>query len=143
MTGSASDIRDEITISSFDKQRLLKLLNNPVTFAEDRDEMEDLIYELERGVEVAPREVPANVVTMNSTVRVTNIDTNETSDVTLVFPWDADYASGRISVLAPLGTALLGYAVGDVVVWEVPAGTRHLRIEKIVYQPESAGDFHL
>lgn len=143
MTVQGSDAGSEIIISSFDKQRLLKLLNNPVTFNEDRDEMEDLIYELERGVEVAPREVPAGVVTMNSIVRVTNVDTNETLDYTLVFPWDADYSSRRISVLAPLGTALLGYSIGDVVEWEVPAGVRRLRIDAILYQPEAAGDFHL
>ncbi|HET9213096.1 MAG TPA: GreA/GreB family elongation factor [Thermoanaerobaculia bacterium] len=60
-----------------------------------------------------------------------------------VFPHEADYKEGRISILAPLGTALLGFRVGDVVEWRMPAGTRTLRIEELLYQPEAAGDFHL
>ena len=143
MSAMDNDSRNETIISSFDKQRLLKLLRNPVTFTEDRDEMEDLVFEIERSVELAPREIPRDVITMNSSATVTDLDSGSSSTYTLVFPWDADYQKGRISVLAPLGTALLGYRVGNVVEWQVPAGTRRLRIEAIAYQPEAAGDFHL
>jgi regulator of nucleoside diphosphate kinase len=60
-----------------------------------------------------------------------------------VFPADANYEEGKISILAPLGTALLGYRVGDVVYWHVPRGVRQLRIDEILYQPEAAGHYHL
>ena len=60
---------------------------------------------------------------------------------TLVFPADAEAVQNKISVLAPIGTALIGYRVGDVITWNVPGGMRMLRVEKIIYQPEAAGDF--
>jgi regulator of nucleoside diphosphate kinase len=61
----------------------------------------------------------------------------------LVFPSEADFDRGRVSILAPIGTALIGYRVGDTVEWKVPSGRRRLRIEEVLYQPEAAGDFHL
>ena len=69
------------------------------------------------------------------------LDDDSRMEVTLVFPADADIDAGKLSVLSPVGTALLGYAEGDTVEWEVPAGKRRIRIEKILYQPEAAGDF--
>jgi regulator of nucleoside diphosphate kinase len=135
--------KDSLVISSFDKQRLMRLLNSGETAAEQREELEDLAREIERGTEVRPQEVPPDVVTMNSTVRVTDVDSGATHAYTIVFPADADYEKGKISILAPLGTALLGFRVGDVVDWNMPRGIRRLRIDEIVYQPEAAGDFHL
>jgi len=61
----------------------------------------------------------------------------------LVFPSEADFKLGKISILAPIGTALIGYRAGDTVEWKVPAGIRRLRIDEILYQPEAAGDHHL
>ncbi|MGC9336382.1 MAG: GreA/GreB family elongation factor, partial [Anaerolineae bacterium] len=61
----------------------------------------------------------------------------------LVFPRDADIDQAKISILAPIGTAMLGYRVGDVFTWEVPEGTRRLRVKEILYQPEASGDYHL
>jgi regulator of nucleoside diphosphate kinase len=60
----------------------------------------------------------------------------------LVYPADADMAHGRLSVLAPVGTAILGYRRGDVIEWPVPAGLRRLRVEEVLYQPERAGALH-
>lgn len=134
---------ENLVISSFDKQRLMRLLRGPQTTDEVREELLDLEREIERGTEVQPQEIPADVITMNSTVRVTDVDSGSTHVYTIVFPADADYEKGRISILAPLGTALLGYRVGDTVDWPMPRGVRHLRIDEILYQPEAAGDFHL
>jgi regulator of nucleoside diphosphate kinase len=61
----------------------------------------------------------------------------------VVFPSEADSEQGKISILAPVGTALLGYRVGDTVEWKLPGGLRRLKIERILYQPEAAGDYHL
>jgi regulator of nucleoside diphosphate kinase len=133
--------KDHLVISSFDKERLMRLLRGEGPG--HRDELDDLAHEIDRGKEVRPQEVPPDVVTMNSTVRVTDVDTGSSHVYTIVFPSDADYDKGRISILAPLGTALLGFRVGDTVDWHVPRGTRRLRIDEILYQPEAAGDFHL
>lgn len=132
-----------ISITRFDKARLMRLLRSLDAAQQNREELADLEYELERGTEVESTEVAPDVVTMNSTVRVTDLDANTTHLYTIVFPSDADFEKGRISILSPLGTALLGYRAGDVVTWEMPRGTRRLRIEELVYQPEAAGDFHL
>jgi regulator of nucleoside diphosphate kinase len=132
-----------IHVTRFDKTRLMQLLRSLDAAQENRDEIEDLERELERGTEVESTAVGPDVVTMNSTVRVTDLDTNTTHLYTIVFPAEADFEKGRISILSPLGTALLGYRAGDVVTWEMPRGTRRLRIEELVYQPEAAGDFHL
>jgi len=132
-----------IHITRFDKTRLMRLLRSLDAAHENRGEVEDLERELERGIEVESTEVAPDVVTMNSTVRVTDLDANTTHLFTIVFPADADFEKGRISILSPLGTALLGYHAGDVVMWEMPRGTRRLRIEELLYQPEAAGDFHL
>ena len=80
---------------------------------------------------------------MNSTVVLTDLDTREEETYTLVYPENADTAQGKVSILAPIGTAMLGYRVGDVFEWEVPAGKRRLKVEKIVYQPEASGDYDL
>jgi regulator of nucleoside diphosphate kinase len=60
-----------------------------------------------------------------------------------VFPTEADFAEGKISVLAPIGTAILGYKQGDTIEWSVPSGLRRLKVEEILYQPEAAGDHNL
>jgi regulator of nucleoside diphosphate kinase len=92
---------------------------------------------------VTPQEIPPTVVTMNSTIELVDMDTKETETYTLVFPDDADISKGKISILAPIGTAMLGYEIGDVFEWEVPAGKRRLRVERIIYQPEASGNFDL
>ena len=138
-----STTNDDLVISSFDKQRLMRLLRSAEISTEDRPELEDLTHEIERGAEVQPQDIPPDVVTMNSSVRVTDLEAGTSHTYTIVFPADADYEKGKISILAPLGTALLGYRVGDVVDWHMPGGTRQLRIDALIYQPEAAGDFHL
>jgi regulator of nucleoside diphosphate kinase len=80
---------------------------------------------------------------MNSQVQVVDLDSEERRCLTLVFPSMASIEAGRVSVLAPLGTALLGSREGSRVAWHTPRGTRQLRVERVVYQPEAAGRFDL
>jgi regulator of nucleoside diphosphate kinase len=101
--------------------------------------METLQGELDRAHIVNPTAVPHDVVTMNSRVRLTDVETNEEQVYTVVFPSESNLSQGKISILAPIGTAILGYRVGDTVEWCVPGGIRKLRIEEILYQPEAAG----
>ena len=106
------------------------------------DRLEKALAELDRPAIVRPEDVPRNVVTMNSTVVLRDLDTKEKETYTLVFPDAADIANDRLSVLAPVGTAILGERVGDVVRWRVPQGWRRLKVERVVYQPEREGAYH-
>ena len=134
-------MNDSIIISSFDKKRLLSLIEEWEADPQDRGHIDDLAEEIERALVLEPQAIPADVVTMNSRFRLTDADTGEQKTVTIVFPGMANTAEGKISVLAPLGTALLGYRVGELVEWNVPSGLRRLRIDAIEYQPEAAGEF--
>ncbi|HEX6943336.1 MAG TPA: nucleoside diphosphate kinase regulator [Gemmatimonadaceae bacterium] len=133
-----------IYITSQDMDRLRKLLSNTSDpFGKDRPYLETLLVELDRAKVVAPEGIDADVVTMNSTVRVRECDSGRTTVFTLVFPERANPETNHVSVIAPLGAALLGYRVGDRISFKVPTGTRTCEIEAVVYQPEAAGDLHL
>lgn len=97
--------------------------------------------EIDRAVIVEREALPPDVVTMNSRIRFADEESGEESEVTLVYPSEADASSGRISVLAPIGTALLGLTVGGSIEWTMPNGSRRrLRVLAVPYQPEAAGD---
>ena len=133
-----------IHITQFDLERLRKLLfDAQSTDYRNSDYLEKLQMEINRAEVVPPKDVPSDVVTMNSTVCIEDLDTKEEEIYTLVFPDNADLGQGKISILAPIGTAMLGYEVGDTFEWEVPAGKRRLRVKKILYQPEASGDYDL
>lgn len=104
----------------------------------------DLEEELGRAVVVPSEKIPPSVVTMNSKVRFRDEVTGEESEVTLVYPHEANADEGKVSVLAPVGAALLGLSVGEAIEWEMPTGkTRKFRIIAVLYQPEAAGHFEL
>ena len=130
--------REQILITREDKKRLLRVLPRLGTEYADREDLLLLAEEIERAVEIEPDDVPADVVTLNSTARVTDLESGASMDYTIVMPGEANYEAGKISVLAPLGTALLGYRVGDEIEWEVPRGVRRLRIDAVLFQPEAA-----
>jgi regulator of nucleoside diphosphate kinase len=133
------DPRD-IYITDYDLTRLKELLQVGIGFAErDRPSLEALQGELDRAHIVEPTAVPRDVVTMNSRVRLTDVETKEEQVYTVVFPSEANLDQRKISILAPIATAILGYRVGDTVEWRVPGGVKTLRIEEILYQPEAAG----
>lgn len=133
-----------IYITKYDLERLGELLCVAQEFDyRDRGDLKNLEEELKRGKIVDSKDVPSDVVTMNSQVILLDLETSEEMTYTLVFPKDADIASGRISVTAPIGTAMLGYRVGSVVHWKVPGGLRRIKINELIYQPEAAGDYHL
>ena len=85
--------------------------------------------------------MPADVVTMNSTVRLAFAEGRE-RELTLVYPREADGRADRVSVLSPVGSAMLGLHVGDAIAWPAPGGAIELRVRAIAYQPEAAGDLH-
>lgn len=133
-----------IFITEFDRKRLEELIDVAEEFGgHARKDLEALADELAKSEVVPSENVPPDVVTMNSRVLLRDLETSETMTYSLVFPNDANIDEGAISILAPIGTAILGYSKGDEIDWPVPSGIRRIRIEEILYQPESAGDLHL
>jgi len=100
-------------------------------------ELRLLENELKRARIVAPEEVPPDVITMNTRAELLDLETGERMEFALVLPADANINDGKISILAPLGTAMLGYRVGDEFVWHVPHGLRRLKVIKLHFQPEA------
>jgi len=132
-----------VYITEFDLARLRVLIQEANPQSRDRIHLQELAEELEQGEVVSPTEIPRDVITMNAKVRLKDVDTGEEVIYTLVFPHNADIQHQKISILAPIGTALIGYREGDIIEWNVPAGMKRLKVEKILYQPEAAGDYHL
>ncbi len=129
-------------MSSLDFERLESLLDSlpPNSFPE----ADLLAAELERAKVLEPKQMPADVVTMNSKVRFVVEPSGKEYELTLVYPKDIEGAAGKISILAPVGSALLGKSVGPEIEWPAPGGgIVRVRIIDILYQPERSGDFRL
>ena len=131
-----------IIVTIQDKRRLEDLLERAAASgARARGDFDSLVEELRRATIVEPAGVPADVITMNSCAELQDVETGETESFTLVFPTEANIEASKISVLAPIGAGMLGYRVGDEFAWRVPAGVRRMKVLKVHYQPEAAGDF--
>lgn len=133
----------DIFITQYDLERLKNLIADKRVTGGENAYLKDLEDELDRARIVESKDIPGDVITMNSKVRLRDLDTGEETALFLVFPTDANIDEGKISILAPVGTGMIGYKVGDVLEWKVPVGMRRLEILEILYQPEAAGDFHL
>jgi len=129
-----------IILTSNDVQRLETMLDSPQY--RDAPGAAALHGELERARVVPPQELPRDVVSMNSTAECVDEASGRTHALTLVYPREADAAQGRISVLAPVGAALLGMKVGQSIDWPAPSGTLRLRVTAVNDQPEAAGKYH-
>jgi regulator of nucleoside diphosphate kinase len=137
-------MKTQIHITSQDKQRLEDLLAEvAVRDPRKHGDLNALLEEVERAVIVDPKEVANDVITMNSRAELLDLESGENLTFTLVFPTEANIEEGKISVLAPIGAGMLGYRVEDEFEWNVPAGLRRMRVTRIDYQPEAAGDFDL
>ena len=131
-------------ITKFDMDRLTEVIEGLRAVSKaDQTNLDLLERELYRAVLVEPQDIPRDTVTMNSRINVTDIASGEKTTYTLVFPSAANIAAGKLSILAPLGIALLGYHTGEIIEWSFASGDRKLRIDEIIYQPEAAGDCHL
>ncbi|WP_056336153.1 nucleoside diphosphate kinase regulator [Massilia sp. Leaf139] len=134
-------MRPPIVVSSLDMERLEDLLDSlPAAQAGVRA---TLLDELARAELVEPHDMPQDVVTMNSRVRFVLDDAPREFDMLLAYPKDVDGAPDKLSVLTPVGSALLGLKVGDSIDWTRPDGARFdVTVREIVYQPERAGELH-
>jgi regulator of nucleoside diphosphate kinase len=142
-TATETAAKGNIYITEFDLKRLKGLIQYARESWSKRaaQHLEDLDEELDRAEVVKSEEIPPDVITMNSTFRLRDLETGEEVVYTLVFPAKADSPAGKISVLAPIGTAVLGYRIGDVVEWQVPAGLKKFKVEGLLYQPEAEFDY--
>lgn len=134
----------KIILSKLDYSRIHKCIQDArQTNTIGINEAENLLNELKSAKVVEPEEIPANVVTMNSVVRISFPETRKTLKFRIVYPDQANIKENRISIFSPVATALIGYRVSDEIEWIVPSGLTKLRIDEIIYQPEAAGDFNL
>lgn len=135
------DNKTPITLSRLDVERIETLLENPAL--RDSPAAARLRAEFDRAEIVEPQDMPADVVSMNSSADCVDETGNKHHTLTLVYPRDADADAGRVSVLAPVGSALLGLRVGQSIDWPGEAGKTHrLKVTAIHYQPEAAGHLH-
>ncbi len=135
--------RPPILLTHEDFSRLRAVVDRYLEGAQ-RHAAEMLDFELARAQLYHQHELPKDVVTMRSRVVFEMVDSSEQREVTLVYPQEADVSQSKISVLAPVGMALLGATKGQVIEWPVPGDRmRTIRVLSVVYQPEAAGDLHL
>jgi regulator of nucleoside diphosphate kinase len=130
-----------VVISSLDAERLERLIDTlPMSAYAVGEKLEE---EIARADIVEPQLIPPTVVTMNSTVRFKVDSSSEEFTMTLVYPKNVDVAQNKISILAPVGSAMLGLEQGAELEWPKPGlGMLKVRIEEVTYQPERAGDYH-
>ena len=132
--------RPTIIINELDAERIDRLLEK-AEFA-SLPVADALNEELDRAQRCPPETMPHDVVTMNSQVKFRNLTTGEELTRTLVYPAQMTDSSTQLSVLAPVGAALLGLRTGDTIHWELPGGaSTHLEVLELLYQPEAAGDY--
>jgi len=139
-------MRRNIWINAQDRERLDALIGELEVAPDKRDlaHIAELREELERAKVIQDvKKTPPDVITMRSEVRLRNEATNATLDCRLVYPDEADAATQQISVLAPLGTAMIGERVGKSFKAHLPKGDVRFTVEELLYQPEAAGDYHL
>lgn len=130
-----------IVLSKHDVLRLRAFMRNTRSLsALDREHRRDLQDEIERAITVEDAKLPADVVAIDSKVLVRDTETSLATVYTVVLPAQAEPAKGRVSVFAPLGTALLGYRVNDVIEWWMPGGLRRLKIEAVKQSGKSPDD---
>ena len=130
-----------LIVSSRDFNRLEKLLDSPAL--RRHPAAIALMDELNRAEVRPPEHIPEAVVTMHSTVECEEELTGDHHTLTLVYPHEANVGSGQVSILAPVGSALLGLSKGQCIDWSAPDGRPlRLRVIAIRYQPEASGDYN-
>lgn len=136
-------MENKMLITINDYQRL----NGMIEFSSLKLKMPDIVNRLHdqfKAANMLPQErISNNVITMNSRVLLKELSNGREAEVTITYPQDADSREGKVSVFSPIGVALLGRQVGDVVSWKVPTGTGRFEVSKIIYQPEAVGHYYL
>lgn len=106
-------------------------------------EAEKLMEELNSATIVEPEDMPSDVVTMNSIIKMSFPNIDKHVQFQIVYPNQANVKENKISIFSPIATALIGYKIGDEIEWLVPGGLTKIKIVEIIYQPEAAGDYDI
>ena len=129
-------------LNELDHKRLMRLIEDALNgITEQSNSLRSLQVELGQATVVNAEELPRDVVTMRSRVLIMLDD--EEKEITLVYPNEANHSTGKISILSPIGTAIIGYREDDVINWLTPGGLKRIRIKKVLYQPDASGDYEL
>jgi len=132
----------DIYVTNIDRDRIMELISKmPMDDQSVYKSVSKLKRELSRAKIVDQKDIPKDVITMNSQALIRLDD--EDIEVSLVYPEESDLSRMKVSVFSPIGTAILGYREGSTIEWEVPSGTSTISIKKVLYQPEASGDYHL
>ena len=125
-------------ITTADKEKLMKMIDKEKEKSVKTSAYaNNLEKEIRKAAITDPGQLPVDVITMNTKVVLIMDDSEE--EVTLVYPEEADFKLNKISVLSPIGTAILGYREGDIILWHIPNGSVRIIIKKVLYQPEASG----
>lgn len=134
----------KIILNRLDYARIKKSINVAREYKSITEkEAEELLNELDSAKIVDPEDVPSNVVTMNSIVKISFLNNDKQVQFQIVYPHEANLKTNKISIFSPIATALIGYQKGDEIEWIVPGGLTRIRIDEIIYQPEASGHYHL
>ena len=132
-----------IFVTLNDYQRIIGMIEFAAMRTKIPDAVDSLLTNL-KGARMLPQEnISEDIITMNSRARLTELSSGKEIEITVTYPQDADNLLKKISVFSPIGMTLLGAKVGDIVSWKVPAGIGQFRIDKVIYQPEALGHYHL
>ena len=128
-----------LTLTRPDRELLQQIVASRSRRGEAAATWRSLSDELQSAHVIGPGDAPRTLVTLNSRVRVRRLGTDVSRELILVVPGMADLQRGRLSVVTPVGRALLGRSEGEVITCDAPAGTVQYVIEAVLYQPETAG----
>jgi regulator of nucleoside diphosphate kinase len=132
----------KIILNRLDYERIKKCIKDAQLFKSiSKREAETLMQELDAAKILEPEEIPSNVVTMNSIIKMSFVNSGKQVRFQIVYPDKADIRENKISIFSPVATALIGYKTGDEIEWIIPAGITRIRIDEIIYQPEAAGHY--
>lgn len=136
-------LHKKMFITFNDYQRILGLIELASLRNKTPEVVEKLMHEIKAAKMLAQENISKDIITMNSRALLTDLASGKSIEITVTYPQDADNLQRKVSVFSTIGLALLGSRVGDIVSWKVPAGIGKFRVEKLIYQPEAVGDFHL
>ncbi len=130
-----------MTVSDY--ERITGLIEQAAMGRKNPEMADRLMRELKAAKTFEPEKISGNIVTMNSRALLREVTSGRAIEITVTYPQDADPKQQKVSVFSPIGVALLGCREGDVTSWRVPGGIGRFKVEKVLYQPEAAGDFSL
>jgi regulator of nucleoside diphosphate kinase len=137
------EMKNQLTVTQNDYQRLMAF----IVLSSEKNRMprvaDQLVESLGRAKLLTQKDIAKTVITMNSRVKLKDLRSRREVEITITYPPDAEPSERRVSVLSEIGLALLGRKENDIVSWKIPNGVGQFQVDKVIYQPEAAGDYYL